>query len=131
MLITSKTEFSSNDMTCNLIENNLFLNFSNKGRFYAFKNQLIKDFNDHNFEEKISNCTEEKLEVLLEVLRLSLNQKFHESHVVFSQLLYQLDMPEKMTRDFFSSIQKDWIYFADQVAKRVFLKVILKEKYKS
>ena len=118
-------------MTRDLIQNSLFLNLSNQGRFYAFKNQLIKDFNDHHFEEKISNCTEQKLEVLFEELRLFLSQKFDESEEVFSQLMYQLDMPEKMIRDFFSGTQKDWIYFADQVAKRVFLKVILKEKYKS
>ena len=97
--------------------------------FYLVVKQLVKDFNNEVFEERVSVLKPDQKEVLIEEVSLYLLSVCNSSITEFSQLMYVVDMPEKILAPFLSSGQQGWDDFTYQVLKREYLKVLIREKY--
>jgi hypothetical protein len=108
---------------------NIVVNLASDKYFYGLVQQLIKDFNDEDFEQRISELRAGQTDEVLEEVSFYLSILSSRSIESFSQLMYVIDMPEKILAPFLSAGQHGWKDFTFQVIKREYLKVLIREKY--
>jgi hypothetical protein len=97
--------------------------------FYSIVKQLVKDFNEVVFEERVKELTVDNVKELIEEVSLFLSSVCNRSITEFSQLMYVIDVPEKILAPFLAGGQSGWSDFTIQVIKREYLKVLIREKY--
>jgi len=108
---------------------NIIVDLASEKHFISVVQQLIKDFNDEEFEQRISVLKLGQLEEVIEEVSCYLSILSSRSIESFSQLMYVVDMPEKILAPFLSTGQRGWKDFTFQVIKREYLKVLIREKY--
>ncbi|MFT6717050.1 MAG: hypothetical protein ACJA0Q_001701 [Saprospiraceae bacterium] len=109
-------------------ENNV-IEISSEKDFYSVINQLVKDFNDEVFEERVHMLTPGNKTELIEEVNLFLSEVCNRSITNFSQLMYLVDMPENILAPFLLDGERCWEEFSYQVIKREYLKVLIRKKH--
>ncbi len=97
--------------------------------FNALLIQVIKDFNDESFSESIRSLNLDQLDIFFELVANFLCKKYLHTTSDFFQLLYLIDVPEKLIAPIFQGTTVNWKELAYLISKREFLKIILREKY--
>ncbi|MFT6747281.1 MAG: hypothetical protein ACJAZ2_001631 [Glaciecola sp.] len=112
-----------------LSKSNIVSDLSIEKHFYAVVQQLVKDFKENVFEERVNAMSTDQIDELLQEVSLFLSSVCSRSIEEFSQLMYVIDMPEIILRPFLSDGQRGWEEFTYQVIKREYLKVLIRERY--
>ena len=112
-----------------LSKSNIVSDLSIEKHFYAVVKQLVKDFNEDVFEERVQVMDPNQIDELLHEVSLFLSAVCSRSIIEFSQMMYVVDMPERILKPFLSDGHRSWEEFTYQVVKREYLKVLIREKY--
>ncbi len=97
--------------------------------FKLFVSQIIKDFNDEKFSSDILLLNNRDTLKLVELVKQFVKDLYLKNSSNFFQLFYVLDIPENKLLPFIHANEVNWDGITDLINKRVFLKVLFKEKY--
>ena len=115
-----------------LIENkDVFKYLQKEDYFEKIKKQLSKDFNDLSFDKELDAIPFIKGDLLLSLIKRFLKQVFQSNPDFFFQLIYRIDIPEKVMRQLFLEPEIDFGNLAKLVIKRELLKILIRENYSS
>ncbi len=109
--------------------NNSIVDLNSEDHFNQLVKQVVKDFKDEEFEERVAGIGVSQQSILQKEVGLFLSAICSRSITEFSQLMYVVDMPEKILAPFLSSGERSWDDFTYQVLKREYLKVLIRKKY--
>lgn len=101
--------------------------------FEAFKQQLIKDFEQSNFPAEFVEKLEPDYTFIHEMIANEIQRNEKKTDFNLMQLLYRIDISENQLKKYLNE-NKNTNYFsviAELIIKRVLQKVVLKQHYKN
>lgn len=105
---------------------------SSKSLFDAFKNQLVKDFEQSNFSADFVAALEPNYNSIHEKIALELQHNEKRTGVNIMQLLNRIDISEAQLKRYLDEYKNKnhFNVYAELIIKRVLQKVVIKQHYK-
>lgn len=101
-----------------------------EGVFIKLIEQLVKDIGEESYYFPLLDLHVNEQDRIVSIVKQLFLALFDQDLERFSQVLYLVDLPEKITKKVFSTASEmDWDLFANQIVRRELLKVVLRAHY--
>lgn len=101
-----------------------------EGVFIKLIEQLVKDIGEESYYFPLLDLHVNEQDRIVSIVKQLFLALFDRDLERFSQVLYLVDLPEKITKKVFSTASEmDWDLFANQIVRRELLKVVLRAHY--